>query len=74
MKDSLLNDQYYREIAVANTFTQEWEMEPYIKLAEKYGYIVFSLITENRHGNKNQHNVPDEAIEKMVKRFELKLV
>jgi len=39
----------YSEIAVSNTFTQEWEMEPYFKLAEKYGYRVFSLIVENRH-------------------------
>lgn len=41
MKDSLLNDQFYRQIAVSNTFTQEWEMKPYFELAEKYGYSVF---------------------------------
>jgi ABC-type molybdenum transport system ATPase subunit/photorepair protein PhrA len=28
----------YSEIVVSNTFTQECEMEPYFKLAEKYGY------------------------------------
>ena len=61
------------EIAVSNTFTQEWEMEPYIKLAEKYGYNVFSLVVENRHGGVNIHNCPEETMDKMEERFELKL-
>lgn len=73
MKDSLVNDQFYREIAVSNTFTREWEMQPYVDLAEKYGYQVFSVIVENRHGGKNVHGVPDEMIEKMKERFEIKL-
>jgi len=73
MKDSLVNDQFYREIAVSNTFTQEWEMEHYFGLAKKYGYTVFTLIVENRHGGKNIHNAPDEIIEKMKQRFEIKL-
>jgi predicted kinase len=73
MEDSLLNDQFYRRIAVSNTFTREWEMQAYIDLAEKYGYRVFSLIVENRHGSSNVHGVPDEVIEKMKERFEIKL-
>jgi len=73
MKDSLVNDQFYRGIAVSNTFTQEWEMEHYFGLAKKYGYTVFTLIVENRHGGKNIHNAPDEIIEKMKQRFEIKL-
>ena len=73
MKDSLVNDQFYREIAVSNTFTQEWEMESYYKLAEQYGYMVFSIIVENRHGGKNVHGVPDEKLEQMRNRFSIKL-
>ena len=73
MKDSLLNDQFYREIAVSNTFTQEWEMEIYFKLAEQYGYTVFTVIVENRHGGVNQHGVPEDKIEVMKNRFEIKL-
>ena len=73
MKDSLVNDQFYREIAVSNTFTQEWEMESYYKLAEQYGYMVFSIIVENRHGGVNQHGVPAEKLEQMKNRFEIKL-
>lgn len=73
MKDSLMNDQFYREIAVSNTFTQEWEMQPYFDLAKQYGYMVFSIIVENRHGGSNQHNVPAEAIQRMKDRFNVKL-
>jgi predicted kinase len=60
-------------IVVSNTFTQEWEMEDYYKLAEDYGYIVYSLIVENRHGGVNEHEVPEEALQRMESRFELKL-
>jgi len=63
----------YSEIVVSNTFTQEWEIEPYFKLAEKYGYRVFSMIVENRHGGKNTHGVPDEKVEVMKNRFQIKL-
>jgi len=73
MKDSLSNDQWYRQIAVSNTFTQEWEMSPYFDLAKKYNYTVFVVVVENRHGGKNEHGVPDEKIEIMKNRFEIKL-
>jgi predicted kinase len=73
MKENLITPQYYPEIVVSNTFTQEWEMEPYFKLAEQYGYKVFSFIIENRHGGKNVHGVPDEKLEQMRNRFEIKL-
>jgi len=63
----------FSKIFVANTFTQEWEMEDYFKLAEQYGYQVVSLIVENRHGNKNVHSVPDEKVEQMKERFQVKL-
>jgi predicted kinase len=61
------------KIAVSNTFTQEWEMQPYFDLAKKYGYTVFTIIVENRHGGKNVHNVPENVIESMKNRFEYKL-
>jgi predicted kinase len=73
MKDSLLNGQFYRQIAVSNTFTQEWEMKAYYELAEKYGYRVYSLIVENRHNGTNAHDVPEDKIEQMKNRFEIKL-
>jgi predicted kinase len=61
------------KLIVSNTFTQEWEMESYYKLAEKYGYRVYSLIVENRHGGVNEHGVPEDKLEQMKNRFEIKL-
>ena len=63
----------FSKIVVANTFTQEWEMEPYFVMAERYNYRIHTVIVENRHGNKNIHNVPGEKIEQMIKRFDVKL-
>lgn len=60
-------------IVVSNTFTQEWEMEPYFKIAEDFGYRVFTIIVENRHGGKNIHDVPEDKLEQMKNRFEVKL-
>ena len=60
-------------VVVSNTFTQEWEMEAYYKLAEKYGYQVHSLVVENRHGGINEHGVPADKLEQMKNRFEIKL-
>ena len=62
-----------QRIAVSNTFTQEWEMEPYISMASMHGYRVVSLVVENRHGGQNVHNVPASVIEKMRNRFEISL-
>jgi adenylate kinase family enzyme len=67
------NQQYYPEIAVSNTFTQEWEMEDYFKLEEKYGYKVVYLIIENRHGGQNVHGVPEDKLQIMKDRFQIKL-
>ena len=63
----------YPKIVVSNTFTQEWEMEPYFELAKEYGYTVFSVVVENRHGGVNEHGVPEDKLEQMRNRFELKL-
>ena len=63
----------YSEIAVSNTFTQEWEMEAYYNLAKEFNYKVFSIIVENRHDGVNSHGVPEEKLEQMKNRFEIKL-
>ena len=61
------------KIVVSNTFTQLWEMEPYFEMAKRHGYKVFSIVVENRHGGTNVHEVPEEKVEQMKNRFELKL-
>jgi len=61
------------KIVVSNTFTQEWEMEPYFEMAKEWGYTVFTVVVENRHGGENQHGVPEDKLEIMRNRFEIKL-
>jgi len=73
MKDNRNNPQFYPEIVVSNTFTQEWEMQAYFNLAKKYDYKIFSVIVENRHGSTNVHNVPDDTLKKMRDRFHISL-
>jgi ABC-type glutathione transport system ATPase component len=60
-------------IVVSNTFTQEWEMKPYFEMAKEWGYTVFSIIVENRHGGVNEHGVPEDKLEIMKNRFEVNL-
>lgn len=62
-----------KDIAVANTFTQEWEMGEYFDMAGEYGYQVTVLIVEKYHTNKNDHNVPEGTMKKMKDRFEVNL-
>lgn len=73
MKDNQTNPQFYPNIVVSNTFTQEWEFRDYYKLAEQYGYRVYSLIVENRHGGKSVHNVPEETVVSMRNRFDIQI-
>jgi predicted kinase len=60
-------------IVVSNTFTQEWEMKDYYEWATDFDYKVYSLIVENRHGGVNEHGVPEDKLEIMKNRFEVKL-
>jgi predicted kinase len=60
-------------IVVSNTFTQEWEMDAYYELAKQYGYRVHSIIMENRHDGVNEHGVPEDKLEQMKNRFEIKI-
>ena len=62
-----------KDVAVANTFTREWEMEDYYKMAEAFDYKVFSFVVENRHGGYNVHGVPGEKVQQMRERFEVQL-
>lgn len=55
------------EAIVANTFTTNKELKPYIDFADKNGIDVTVFRMENRF--KNVHGVPDFAIDKMKTRF-----
>jgi len=65
--------QQKARIVVANTFTQEWEMDEYFKMAERYNYRVHTVVVENRHGNENVHGVPEDKLQQMKNRFQVKL-
>jgi predicted kinase len=62
-----------KKIAVSNTFTQEWEMDDYYQLASNFGYVVYSVIVENRHNGTNVHGVPEDKLKIMKERFQVKL-
>ena len=55
-------------IIVHNTFTQMWEMEPYITMAKEYGYLIQVIECKGNFGSV--HGVPDEAIDRMRARWE----
>lgn len=66
-------DQGLPKIFVDNTFTLEWELEPYFKMATALNYRVHVLTVENRHGGNNIHEVSKEQIEKMAAKYKVVL-
>lgn len=62
-----------RQIIISNTSTRESEFKDYMKLAKEAGYVVFSVVVENRHEGNSVHNVPEETLQKMRDRFEVNL-
>ena len=50
-------------VAVCNTFVKMEQVEPYIELAEQYGYQVSILRCENDFDNV--HDVPKQTVQKM---------
>ena len=65
VKESLLNGN---NTVVSNTFTQLWEMQPYIDMAKELCIELNIVTLKEQYGNI--HNVPEEIIEKMAERFE----
>lgn len=63
-------------VVVHNTFTQRWEMQPYLELAEEFGVrvTVTSVFdggcSDEELAQRNSHGVPTEAIRKMRQRWE----
>jgi uridine kinase len=71
-----LNESTVEGIVVANTNTSTAECKFYEQEAAKVGATVFHIVIENRHGNSNIHNVPDNVLERQEAniRNSLKLV
>lgn len=51
-------------VIVSNTSTTEKEVNVYKSIAEKYDAKFICIVVENRHGNSNQHNVPEYVLER----------
>jgi len=62
------------KIFLDNVFSLEWEMEPYFKMATEFGYLVFVLTMENRHGSSNIHGLSDEQLQKMAAKYKVVLL
>lgn len=61
------------KIFVHNTFTFDWEILPYIKLAAAHKYKLFVVTVEKYHQDHNIHNVTQEQIEKMAQKYNVRL-
>lgn len=64
----------HSKIFVHNTFTLQWEMEPYLKLAAKHQYAIHVVTVENYHDGENIHGIPREQLEKMAAKYPLRLL
>lgn len=52
------------DVVISNTFTQHWELKPYLSIAESLTVVVCT----GEYGSI--HNVPEEVIQKMKDRWE----
>ena len=65
-----------KNIVVHNTFTQRWEFQPYLALAEEQGCRITVIstydggCTDKELAERNVHKVPVEVIQKMRNRWE----
>src|SRR6185369_17422889 len=69
-------EDHFECIAVANTFSQRWEMIDYYSLALDYGYRITAItvnsgLSDEELARRNRHGVPIESIRAMRERWEL---
>lgn len=57
-----------RNVVVANTFTQKWEMQPYLNMAAELDIPVRIIVATGNF--ENIHGVPEKAISRMRERWE----
>ena len=76
VRESLITQPHRKVVAVANTFSQRWELEPYLKMAEEIGCTVHVVdLYDGGLGThelmaRNTHGVPLEGIQRMQDRWE----
>ena len=60
-------------IIVHNVMSEGWEYKSFLKLAEEFGYTVFSLVVEDRHGSGSVHTIPQQSLNRAEERFKIQL-
>ena len=55
-------------VVVSNTFSQQWEMQPYIDMAKNLDINLRVMTIHGDHGSV--HNVPRDVIHKMISRWD----
>ena len=58
----------YSGVVVSNTFTEQWEIQPYLGLAKELGIKPNIYTAQSNFGSI--HNVPKSTIQKMSDRFQ----
>jgi predicted kinase len=61
------------KVIVHNTFTMDWELDSYFKLAQKYNCTIHVLTLEHYHKGINKHDVTAEQLQKMAEKYQVKL-
>jgi len=61
------------KVFIDNTFTLDWELSPYLKLAAEFDYTLYVITVEKYHDNKNVHDVSQGQIKKMAEKYKVKL-
>jgi predicted kinase len=64
-----MEDPWFETVIVANTNVRPRDFAFYEKIAKEYKARVFHVVMENRHGNKDIHNVPKETLDTMRERL-----
>jgi predicted kinase len=62
------------KIFIHNTFTLDWELEPYFELAKNNNYTIHVITVEKYHNNRNIHEVSELQLEKMAEKYKVKLL
>jgi predicted kinase len=74
--DAWIDMSQGRNIVISNTFSQRWEMMPYLEMAQKFRYttVVIDLfdsgLSDEKLSERNIHGVPVEKISQMRSRWE----
>ena len=58
-----------KDVVVSNTFTQQWEVNPYLAMATELGATVRHIEATGSYGSI--HGVPEEVIKAMANRKEV---